>query len=158
MRKQLDLTGTVEEDIIVAEGLEAVLQPVDVGVEFFERVEDAAVGTEARVVVGHDGLERHEVAHVHGRPVRRVFVGRVEVHDRAFPADRTHELLHAIAVRRFARAGGPYDELCERHIVVEEREGGEEEGRGGLGDRRVAWESACVVRGCMRGGWNGGRL
>lgn len=107
MRKQLDLTGTVEEDIIVAEGLEAVLQPVDVGVEFFERVEDAAVGTEARVVVGHDGLERHEVAHVHGRPVRRVFVGRVEVHDRAFPADRTHELLHAIAVRRFARAGGP---------------------------------------------------
>lgn len=126
MRKQLDLAGTVKQDIIVAEGLEAVLQPVDVGVEFFERVEHAAVGAEPRVVVGHDGLERHEVAHIHGGAVRRVFVGRVEVHDRAFPSDRAHELLHAIAVGRFAGAGGPYDELGEGHVVVEQgkREGG----------------------------------
>lgn len=46
-------------------------------------------------------------------------VGRVEVHDRAFPPDRRHELVHTIAEGRFARPGWSNDYLGEGHVVDE---------------------------------------
>ena len=115
MGEQLDLAGTVEEDVIVAEALELLLQPLDVLIELFERVEHAAVGAEPRVVVGHDGLERDEIPHVHRRRVRRPLVRRVQVHHRALPPYRPHELLHPVAVRRLPRPRRPDHQLRERH-------------------------------------------
>ena len=98
MREQLDLPGTIKQDIIIPQALQLFLQPLDILIQLLQRIQDAAVRAQPRVVVVHDRLQRDEIAHVHRRRVGCAVVRRVEVDDRAFPADRAHELLHPVAV------------------------------------------------------------
>ena len=126
MRKQLYLARAVKQHVILPEPLQPLLQPAGVVLQLLERVQRGPVG--AQLLVRHDGLEGDEVADVERAGVGGAVVGRVEVHDGALAADGGEELVHAVAVGRFAGAGGPDDQLGEGHdlgVVGEGGEGGE---------------------------------
>lgn len=133
VRVDLDLAGAVEQDVVLAQLLQPVLQPLHVVFELLERVQDPAVGSQA--IVRHDLLERDQVADVEGAGVVGPVVGGVEVDDGALPADGAHELVHlrasqsvacagawngeeltAVAIRALPCAGAPEHELSEGHV------------------------------------------
>lgn len=113
MRKKLHLPRAIKQHVILPKPLQPFLQPPRIVLQLLERVERPAVG--AQLLVRHDLLERDEVADVEGAGVGGAVVGRVEVHDGALAADGGEELLHAVAVRRFAGARGADDQLGEGH-------------------------------------------
>ena len=114
MRKQLHLARAVKQHVVLPQPPEPVLQPPPpVVLHLLERPQHPAVGAEP--LLRHGVLERDQVPHVERARVRRPLVGRVQVHDRAAAADGAEELPHAVAVGRFAGAGGPDDELGEGH-------------------------------------------
>jgi hypothetical protein len=133
MCEELDLSGAVEEDVVVcgcisicsasvgvsalvrtSELLQAFCQPVKVVLQLFQRKQDSAI--RAKTLLLHNLVYRDQISHVDGGLIGGAIVRGVEVDDGALALDGAHELLHAIAVRRLAGAGRADDQLRERHL------------------------------------------
>ena len=102
VRAELHLARAVEEEVVVAQGVELGTQPVQVGLQVLHAVEQAAVGAQLQRV--HHVAQTHQLAHVHGALVRQPLVGWVQVHHRHAPAQRAQELAHAQTVCGLPRA------------------------------------------------------
>lgn len=62
MGVKLDLAGTIEQNIILAQLFQPLLKPLKIVFQLLEGVEDPAV--RPKVVTAHDLLQRDEVADV----------------------------------------------------------------------------------------------
>lgn len=113
----MGMTG--QREVRTGEFLQAGFQPLEVVLEFFQGVQDAPVGPQCFLL--HDVVDGDQVADVEVGLVRGVVVGGIEVDDADLAFDGRHELFHAVAVGRLARAWRAYDQLAERHGATEAR-------------------------------------
>ena len=111
-----DLPGHVNQHVAVGERRELRDEPVEVGLEVLEAVDERAV--RAELAVRRRRLEPDQLVDVGGDRVRVVLVRRVEVHDSDLPPERLQVLPHADAVRGLSRARRADHNLAEDHRGV----------------------------------------
>lgn len=86
MRKELYLTWTVEEDVVLVQLLQTFCEPFHIVLELFQSVKNGSVGTQ--LVACHDLFQRHKIAHIDGARIGRLIVGWIEVDDGALSPHR----------------------------------------------------------------------
>ncbi|CAN8029217.1 unnamed protein product [Ixodes persulcatus] len=106
------LSGAVDEQVVVPEGLQLVREPLQVRLQELHAVDEAAVGAQPQRV--HHVSKLNQGRNVHARFVRQHVVGWVHVDHGHLAAQRRAELLHRLAVARLARPRRSDDHLAER--------------------------------------------
>jgi len=116
MCEQLDLTWTVEEDVIVCADLvsvfvlllllygrqttfelfQSVLKPFKVVFQLLQSVQHSSI--RSKLFRLHHFIQWYEISHIECGRIRGVIVRRVEVHDCALALEGREHLLHAITV------------------------------------------------------------
>jgi hypothetical protein len=94
---ELNLARAIKDDVVLAQLLEPILQPLKVVLQLLECVQYAAVGTE--LVVAHDIFELDQAADVERTGIVCMVVGRVKVDDGARAPYGAEKLVHCMLVR-----------------------------------------------------------
>ena len=109
--RELHLSRQVEEDIVMLQGCEARLEPVDIVLQVLHAVQHRAI--RSYIQLGHDIRDGNEVREGDVTGVGDAFVGRIQIDDMDAAFQGREELgqcvpaylVHAIAVRRLSRTG-----------------------------------------------------
>mmetsp|Transcript_131785 Transcript_131785/g.196373 ORF Transcript_131785/g.196373 Transcript_131785/m.196373 type:complete len:276 (-) Transcript_131785:77-904(-) len=115
MRIQFDLSGTIQQDVIIVGKLfvQLILQPIEVVEQIFHAIDQRPVG--AQIQFFHDLFDGNQIANVKGEVVSKMFGGGIQVGDVNRTATRSSQgfgvLLHGLAVGGLAAAGGAHYKL-----------------------------------------------